>query len=99
MGVHQTGEPVIEITKNSNLLAWRTGEVKFYDASLQEVLATMEHLYEMDVNLDPSLKHTRVTATIKNLSLEKMIVLLEASLDIRMSKVDSVTYKAQPARK
>jgi transmembrane sensor len=88
----------ITVTKNSNQLAWRTGQVKFYDTPLQEVLATMEHVYEMNVNMAPSLTKTRVTATINNLSFEKIVTLLEASLDIKVTEIDSMTYKARPVR-
>lgn len=88
----------IQVAKNSNQLAWRTGQVKFYDSPLQEVLATMEQIYEVNVNMAPALTKTRVTATINNLSFEKIITLLEVSLDIRMTKLDSMTYKARPVR-
>lgn len=97
-GAFVKGASAIQVTENSNQLAWRTGEVKFYDSPLQEVMATMEHVYEVKVNITPSLAKTRVTATINNLSLEKIITLLEASLDIRITKLDSITYKATPAR-
>jgi ferric-dicitrate binding protein FerR (iron transport regulator) len=88
----------IRITESSNQLAWRTGEVKFSNSPLREVLATMEHVYEVGVDLDPSLTNTRVTATINNLSIEKIITLLQASLDISITKLDSITYKVRPAR-
>lgn len=98
MGVWNNGDSVISITTNSNQLGWRTGVVKFYDAPLTEVTATMEHLYEVKIEVDPALKQQRVMATINNLSLEKIIVLLQSSLDIEITKIDNTTYKARPAR-
>lgn len=97
-GVWGNGDTVIKVATSSNQLAWRTGVVKFFDAPLPEVLATMEHLYEVGVDIDPALQQKRVTATINNLSLEKLIVLLQNGLDIRITKLNSTTYKARPAR-
>jgi ferric-dicitrate binding protein FerR (iron transport regulator) len=88
----------VSIAENSNMLAWRTGKLKFTGTPLKEVLSALGYMHNIEVDMLPSLKSTRVTATIDNLSLERMILLLESSLDIRISKVDSVTYKAQPLR-
>lgn len=88
----------IRVVESSNQLAWRTGQVKFYDSPLHEVLATMEQIYEVNVAMAPTLAKTRVTATINNLSLEKIITLLEASLDINIRQADSMNYKASPTR-
>ncbi|WP_315818587.1 FecR family protein [Paraflavitalea speifideaquila] len=71
MGMYANGDSSIRITQNSNQLAWRTGEVKFSNSPLPEVLATIEQVYEVGVDMAPSLNKTRVTATINNLSLEK----------------------------
>lgn len=97
-GAYVKADSSIRIIESSNQLAWRTGEVKFSNSPLREVLATMEHVYEVGVDLDPSLTNTRVTATINNLSIEKIITLLQASLDISITKLDSITYKVRPAR-
>lgn len=97
-GTYTKAGSAIQVTESSNQLAWRTGAVKFFDSPLQEVLATLEQVYEVEVQMAPALKATRVTATINNLSLEKIITLLEASLDIRITRLDSMTYKARPLR-
>lgn len=97
-GVWTRSDAKIVVTENSNMLAWRTGKLKFNDASLKEVLSALGYMHNIEVDMLPSLKSTRLTATIDNISLEKMILLLESSLDIRITKVDSVTYKAQPLR-
>ncbi len=97
-GAYVKADSTIRIIESSNQLAWRTGDVKFSNSPLREVLATMEHVYEVGVKLDPSLTDTRVTATINNLSLQKIITLLQASLDISITQLDSITYKVRPAR-
>jgi transmembrane sensor len=97
-GVWTKSDTKVVVTENSNMLAWRTGKLKFNDASLKEVLSALGYMHNIEVDMLPSLKSTRLTATIDNISLEKMILLLESSLDIRITKVDSVTYKAQPLR-
>lgn len=97
-GLYVKAGTAISVIKNSNQLAWRTGQVKFFDAPLPEVLATIEHLYEIKIDIVPSLEKMRITATINNLSLKKIAKLLEASLDIRLTKLDSMTYKARPVR-
>ena len=97
-GVWNKNDTKVSVTENSNMLAWRTGKLKFTDTPLKEVLSALGYMHNIEVDMLPSLKSTRVTATIDNLSLERMILLLESSLDIRISKVDSVTYKAQPLR-
>lgn len=98
MGVWNNGDSAIAVTPSSNQLGWRTGVVKFYDAPLTEVMATMEHLYEVKIDIDPALKQQRVMATINNLSFKKIIVVLQSSLDIAITKIDSINYKARPAR-
>lgn len=97
-GAWKRGDKNILKTEDGNMLAWRTGKVKFSDIPLTDVFTTLEYMYNIEVHMQPPLKTTRATATIDNLSLEKMIRLLEASLNISIIKLDSITFKAQPVR-
>ncbi len=75
----------ITITTNqdANYMAWKTHKITFSNDPLNSVAATLSKVYQANVCLvNPSLAQCRLTATFDNQSLESVLNVLKATLDI-----------------
>jgi transmembrane sensor len=72
----------IDIT-NANANAWLTHELKFTDASLQQVLQSLEHYYKVNISVEDSITNfKKFNATFKNNPLQEVLDVLEATYPI-----------------
>jgi transmembrane sensor len=72
----------IDIT-NANADAWLTHELRFTDASLQQVLQSLEHYYKVNISVEDSITNfKKFNATFKNNQLHEVLDVLEATYPI-----------------
>jgi ferric-dicitrate binding protein FerR (iron transport regulator) len=76
-----------------NQLFWKTGTLSFKDQRLDTVLTTVGNAYGADFEFDvEAVRKCRVTARYKEMTLAAIIGELEGSMNIEISKQDSLTY-------
>ena len=70
-----------EADKNS--LSWKTFKMEFSNENLGEVIKVLEKVYHTNIILkDPGLENSRITVSFDNQSLEAVLNVLEATLDL-----------------
>lgn len=68
---------------DANYMAWKTHKITFNNETLNDVAATLSKVYQADVCLgNASLAECRLTATFDNQSLESVLNVLKATLDV-----------------
>jgi len=68
---------------DANYMAWKTRKITFNNEPLNSVAATLSKVYQANVCLgNPSLAQCRLTATFDNQSLESVLNVLKATLDV-----------------
>jgi ferric-dicitrate binding protein FerR (iron transport regulator) len=83
--VTETVTPV-DIT-NKNADAWLTGELSFTDASLREVITTLEQHYKVQIALNDSIANfKKFNARFKNNELREVLDVLEATYPITIER-------------
>jgi len=87
-----TSRKNISITVNSdpNYLAWKTHRMVFADNDLGQVVAILNKTYHSNIRVAPGkLAQCRITATFDKQSLESVLRVLKATLDIEILKTAS----------
>ncbi|SHH17695.1 FecR family protein [Chryseolinea serpens] len=80
----------VDVT-NENSDAWLTHELVFTDASLREVLSTLEEYYHVRfVVVDSITKFKKFNATFKNNSLKEVLDVLAAAYPVKIETKDSL---------
>jgi ferric-dicitrate binding protein FerR (iron transport regulator) len=75
---------------NRNADAWITHELRFVDASLQEVLTSLEDYYHVQISLQDSIANFRkFNASFRKNKLEEVLDVLEATYPIAVERKDS----------
>jgi ferric-dicitrate binding protein FerR (iron transport regulator) len=75
---------------NRNADAWITRELHFTDASLQEVLTSLEHYYTVRISLQDSIANFRkFNASFRNNTLDEVLDVLEATYPIAVEHRDA----------
>lgn len=70
-----------------NDLAWKTRELYFEGASLGEVVALINEVYNTElVIVNPELRSCPITVTFMDQSLEAVLAVLEATLDLEVTR-------------
>jgi len=68
---------------DKNDIAWKTGELKFQNNKLSYVAEKLSNAYNMPVSiLTPEIKMCRLTSTFKNQSIESVLTVISATLNI-----------------
>ncbi|HNY01751.1 MAG TPA: FecR domain-containing protein [Bacteroidales bacterium] len=83
-----TRNPAIRVTKNDdvNFLAWKTRHILFDATSLEEATSLLTRVYHVPVTLaSAELKSYRITATFEGQTLESVLNVLAATLDLRIT--------------
>lgn len=91
-----TGSVQKEMTLGTNQLSWITHEIKFQHSSLQEVVSTLEHVYNVSIELDADVDLSQIiTATFNQQEPDYIldVVALTLSLDIVNSGTNSYRIK------
>jgi len=74
---------IISTNTDANYMAWKTHKISFNNEPLNSVAATLSKVYQANVRLgNTSLAGCRLTATFDNQSLESVLNVLKATLDV-----------------
>jgi ferric-dicitrate binding protein FerR (iron transport regulator) len=88
-GIYKKTEETLEITKeiNRNYLAWKTKSFVFEDQTLLDVSRQLYKVYRAEIIIDSdSLKDARITTTFNDQSLDAILNVLSATLDLDVRK-------------
>ncbi len=79
-----------EVNTDINYLSWKTKQMVFNNTPLSEVVALLNKVYRNPVRiLENSLNNCRITATFDHQSLESVLNVLKATLDLQIQKTGS----------
>ena len=79
----------LTINRDPNYLSWKTRNFIFEDCPLEEVVETLNKAYQSSIIIpDDSLRHTRITTSFDDQSLEAILNVLEATLDLDIEKTN-----------
>jgi ferric-dicitrate binding protein FerR (iron transport regulator) len=79
----------LSVNNDPNFLAWKTRQLFFEDKSLDEVLITLNKIYHSNVLIHgDSLKEERITASFNNQSLDAILNVLAATLDLNIKEIN-----------
>jgi ferric-dicitrate binding protein FerR (iron transport regulator) len=74
---------IISPNEDANYMAWKTHRISFNNEPLNSVAATLSKVYQSSVCLgNPALAQCRITATFDNQSLESVLNVIKATLDV-----------------
>lgn len=88
-GIYKKTEETLEISQeiDKNYLAWKTKSFVFEDQTLQEVSRQLNKVYQAEIIIDSdSLKDARITTTFDDQSLDAILNVLSATLDLDVRK-------------
>lgn len=72
--------------EDMNYLAWKTGKIRFENATMKEIANTLGNVYRKNIKLtNDEIANCRVTATFENQSLDAVLNVLKATIDIKTS--------------
>lgn len=78
------------INDNPNFLSWKTREFVFENRSLEEIVRTINKVYNSKITIaDDSLPDKRITVSFNNQSLDAILNVLSATLDIDIRQNNS----------
>lgn len=79
------------VNENINYLAWKTKKLIFEGDELQIIVNTLNETYNANIVIkNPSIKECILTNTFENQSLESILKVLEATLDLQIKKKGEV---------
>jgi len=88
-GVYKKTEETLEISQDidKNYLAWKTKSFVFEDQTLLDVSRQLNKVYQAEIIIDSdSLKDARITTTFEDQSLDAILNVLSATLDLDVRK-------------
>ncbi|MCB0806430.1 MAG: FecR domain-containing protein [Bacteroidales bacterium] len=95
-GIYAKGSGNLQkvVSGDQNFLSWKTKIMKFEDADLTTVATVIAKTYRVKIEIEnPQLRECRLTATFDNQSLDDVLMIIEQTLDIEISRSgESVTF-------
>lgn len=75
------------LNEDPNFLSWKTRQFVFEDRSLEEIINTINKIYHSNILISgDSLKEKRVTTSFNNQSLDAILNVLSATLDLQIKE-------------
>jgi transmembrane sensor len=75
--------------ESQNFLAWKTGKLVFDNDQLSEIVAVLERTYNVRIEISkPEKGQLYMTVSIDNQSIESVMTVIEATLDVSITKTD-----------
>jgi transmembrane sensor len=80
-------EVVKTVNEDENYLAWKTKKLIFTDEPLNEIVKTLNKVYRSNIQLKSNnISNCRITATFDNQSLDAVLNVIEATVDVNVDK-------------
>ncbi len=77
-------------SKNLNDLAWQTKKLEFKNASMTDVVQTIEKLFDLKITVtNPAIRNCRITSSFKFRNLEDVLTIIETTTNTRFRKVNN----------
>ncbi len=74
-------------SKNDNYIAWKSHKIIFDNIKLSKITKILTKTYGVDIEIsDPKLNNLKMTSTFENQSLQSIIKVIEATLNIKIIK-------------
>ena len=75
------------INEDENYLAWKTKKMIFTDEPLTEIVQTLNKVYHSNIQLkNNNIANCKITATFDNQSLDAVLNVIEATVDVKIDK-------------
>ena len=89
---HNKGQLIKESYKDQNFLAWKTGNMQFNNASLEEVCKVISSYYNVEIKpgLLKNNKNISFSGSFDNKPLLEVLSVIEITLGIKFEKIDNV---------
>lgn len=82
----QNGDKITKI-KNNNFLSWKTGKIKFDNASLKEISNVLTRTYGVEISIsNAEIEDLKMTATFDNQELSSVLKVVEQTLNVKITK-------------
>jgi len=78
------------INEDENYLAWKTKKLVFNDEPLEKIAKTLNKLYHSKINTDHHIANCKITATFENQTLDAILHVIEATVDVKITRSDDV---------
>lgn len=82
------GAPMLRKVETGNFIAWKTGILKFEEASMSEVARLLSRQYRVHIEVDPIISSCTFTGNLNKLGLENALKIVEMSTSFKI-KVNS----------
>lgn len=88
-GILEPGGNLEKVSNDPNVLSWKTGIILFTDNTLEKVVEDLEKYYNTDILLEnPETRGCLLTAKFEQQSLEQVMEVLQATLELNVKYVD-----------
>lgn len=85
--VETTSNQILSTVDNQNYLAWKTGKIEFNNTPLSEITSVLEKTYNISIEIsNDDYKNLKMTATFDNQSIESILKVVEATMNVKISK-------------
>ncbi len=79
------------INEDDNYLAWKTKKLIFTDEPLTKIVKTLNKVYRSKIQIkDNNIANCKITATFDNQSLDAVLNVIEATVDVNISKTADI---------
>lgn len=86
------------VNRDFNYQAWRTGVIKFENASLKEAFEYINRYYQSSIQLDTAIENRTITTTLDNLTLLEAVNVISRTMDLEYSNEDGIITVTQTSR-
>lgn len=81
----ETQEIIAQTEEKPNYLSWKTGILRFQNTPLEEVITDLTDYYHVPVVSRTSIRGEKLTATFESLPLDHVLLIINQTLDVRLS--------------
>jgi transmembrane sensor len=79
------------VNEDENYLSWKTKKLIFEDESLKDIVNTLNKVYRSKIQIkDKNIANCKITATFENQSLDAVLNVIEATVDVDINKTADV---------
>ena len=89
----QKGQLTKQANQDLNYLSWKTNTLMFRKATMGQIVADLSRHFKVSVNCTPALRQKfSFNGTFKQQSLDKVLQVIELTLDVQVIKKDSTVF-------
>ena len=85
-----TGLSQIQSVVSSRVASWRSGRLVYVDALLEDIIEDADRYSDLDIRIDKSARHYRLSATFERENIDAMLNTLTEALPIKLVHVGNI---------